>query len=503
MSENTADIMIEELPDLPQPLNILEALRGPGYSFFLDSACGAEKLGRFSFLGCDPFLVFRSKGDSISLEWRDGNIEVFRANPFIALKDIFGRYRMPAGSMRFPFLSGGVGYFAYDLKDFTERLVSIAADDLNIPDCIMGFYDVVIIYDNASRRAYIASSGMPETDAFRASARAKRRLEEFKARIRSGRGPESLHSPMKRPDPASNFSKAQYMKTIERAKSYIRKGDIYQVNLSQRFHSKLGMDPLELYSRLRISSPAPFSAYLDFGDVSVLSSSPERFLLKRGSYIETRPIKGTRPRGPDALSDSFLGAELLQSEKDRAEHIMIVDLERNDLGRICEYGSVYLQENMALEKYSNVFHLVSTVSGRLKEGTDPIDCLLAAFPGGSITGAPKIRSMEIIEELEPVKRSVYTGAIGYISFDGDMDTSIVIRTFLVKEDDVYFQVGGGIVADSDPELEYEETLHKAKGLLEALGMDLVKSGYRAIRTSGGRLPGYQGIRGLLETQEAT
>jgi para-aminobenzoate synthetase component 1 len=223
--------------------------------------------------------------------------------------------------------------------------------------------------------------------------------------------------------------------------------------------------------RLRHFSPAPFSAYLGFGDLAIVSSSPERFLLKDGSYIETRPIKGTRPRGSDSFEDAMLEKELKESAKDRAEHIMIVDLERNDLGRICEYGTVRPRELFVLERYSTVFHLVSTVCGRLKEGVDPVDCLLATFPGGSITGAPKIRSMEIIEELEPVKRSVYTGALGYISFDGDMDTSIVIRTFVAKGGKAYFQVGGGIVADSDPEKEYDETLVKAKGMMQALGVE--------------------------------
>ncbi len=315
-----------------------------------------------------------------------------------------------------------------------------------------------MIYDNLKKRSYISNFGI------------------------SGR-PSARHDAVYEDSPAgdiscgslkSNFSKHSYIDAVKMAKEYIRKGDIYQVNISQRFKARLFGDPFDLYARLRRCSPAPFASYLNFDDVAVLSSSPERFLLKRGDYIETRPIKGTRPRGASPSLDEALETELKHSAKDMAEHIMIVDLERNDLGRICEYGSVRPTESAVIEKYANVSHLVSTVAGTLKKGMDPVDCLIASFPGGSITGAPKIRSMEIIDELESVKRSVYTGAIGYIGFDGNMDTSIVIRTFIAKGEEIYFQVGGGIVADSDPEKEYEETLHKAAGLLQALGIGKIQ-----------------------------
>jgi len=372
--------------------------------------------------------------------------------------------------MHLPFTCGAVGYFSYDLKNFTEELPDNAIDDLNMPDCILGFYDTAVVYDNLNRTAYVASSGFPELGgSFRNRRRRAERLEEFKSRLLTSAGsPEGPVVTSGLPV-SSNFSKSSYIEAIQKAKLYIKRGDIYQVNLSQRFVTELRGEPFDLYMRLRRYSPAPFSSYLDFKDIVIASSSPERFLLKRDSYIETRPIKGTRPRGKDDIHDLMLERELISSRKDHAEHIMIVDLERNDLGRICEYGSVRLSEPVVLEKYANVFHLVSTVSGKLRKGLDQVDCLLAAFPGGSITGAPKIRSMEIIDELEGVKRSVYTGAIGYLSFSGDMDTSIVIRTFIIKDRAVYFQVGGGIVADSDPEKEYEETLDKAKGLMQALG----------------------------------
>ena len=450
------DPIIEKIDTLQSPAGIFDALQHYPYLFFLDSALQNKKFGRFSFLGCEPFLVFKSKSNSVLLEYSDGKIESFNANPFLALKDIFKKYRRKNFNKDLPFTSGGVGYFSYDMKNFIENLTDVASDDLGLPDCVMGFYDVVIICDHLKNSCYIASSSSG-------------RLNEFKDRIKKhiSFGNSFLDGmPAKL---SSNFSRSGYIKTIKKAKRYIKKGDIYQVNLSQRFEADLSMEPSRLYSKLRAVSPAPFAAYLGFEDVAILSSSPERFLLKRGDYIETRPIKGTRPRGKDRENDLLLERELKKSVKDNAEHIMIVDLERNDLGRICDYGSVLPTEEAIVEKYANVSHLVSTVSGRLRKGVDPIDCLMASFPGGSITGAPKVRSMEIIEELEPIKRSIYTGAIGYISFAGDMDLSIAIRTLIAKKDKVYFSVGGGIVADSDPEAEYQETLDKAQGLMLALG----------------------------------
>ena len=449
---------IEEINNPPLMTELFDRLRGHPYCFFLDSASDPGKLGRFSFLGCDPFFVFKTNG----------------TNPFPALKKLFQKYNIVTSDKELPLTSGIVGYFGYDLKNFIEEVPDTAIDDLDLPDCILGFYDVVIIRDNLKAKTYIASSGLPETDPVKNDTRKISRLNEFKNILFTSPVKKTTALPFVGPSSLkSNFTRTKYAKAVETAKDYIKKGDIYQVNLSQRFETKFRGDPALLYERLRQLSPAPFASYLDFEDVVVLSSSPERFLRKTGDCIETRPIKGTRPRGEDEFSDALLEKELVESAKDRAEHIMIVDLERNDLGRICEYGSVKPIESFVLEKYANVFHLVSTVAGKLKKNIEPIYCLMATFPGGSITGAPKIRSMEIIDSLEPVRRSIYTGAAGYISFDGNMDTSIVIRTFVIKGDDIYFQVGGGIVADSDPEGEYEETLYKAKGLMEALGLEAI------------------------------
>jgi len=271
---------------------------------------------------------------------------------------------------------------------------------------------------------------------------------------------EVLHS--------SNFTPEEYIKAVGKVREYIAAGDVFQVNLSQRFEANLTVPPYALYRRLRQVNPAPFASYLNFDGVTVVSASPERFLKLQGDLVETRPIKGTRPRGKDSVEDAALAQELLHSIKDRAENIMIVDLERNDLGRVCRYGSIKVTELAILETFPTVFHLTSTIVGRLRQDKSNIDLLKAAFPGGSITGAPKVRAMEIIDELEPTKRSIYTGSIGYLSFNGDIDLNIVIRTFLIKGDKAYFQVGGGIVYDSNPEAEYRETLDKAKALIQAL-----------------------------------
>ena len=353
-------------------------------------------------------------------------------------------------------------------------------DDLQIPECYVALYDLVLSFDHLENRVYLASSGFPEQDEDRRITRATARLQDFKQRLRA------LHSnPLYPVNPAkagirpsirapvvlrSNFTKEDYLSAVETAREYIASGDIFQVNLSQRFEGNLPLPPYELYQHLRAINPAPFAAYLNFDEVTVVSASPERFLKVRGDHVETRPMKGTRPRGKSPAEDERLARELLDSIKDRAENVMIVDLERNDLGRVCRFGSVRVRELWTLEKYATVFQLTSTVEGRLQEGKDRIHLLESSFPGGSITGAPKVRSMEIIDELEPTRRSVYTGCLGYLSFSGEMDLNIVIRTILSKSNRAYLQVGGAVTYDSSPELEYEETLHKAKALFQALGL---------------------------------
>ncbi len=485
--------IVEKIKLNISPLSVYTSFKNSPYSFFLDSATSGGALGRFSFIGIEPFLIFKSKKDRIVLDWITGK-EKLRGNPFFALKDLFSKFKINSQNSVIPFTGGGVGYFSYDLKDFNEpclrmhgqekRLGGRAADDINIPDSIFCFYDTVLAFDHSSRDFFAISTGFPEKGS-RRPYRQTARLERLKNRIASVRrhceepkAPKQSHieialngNTLSSRKLESNFTRGSYIKAVERAKEYICSGDIYQVNLSQRFKVALNADPFDIYKILRTINPAPFACFLNFGEVKIASASPERFLKKEGRRIETRPIKGTRPRGGNPSEDARLKRELILSAKDRAENLMIIDLERNDLGRICEYGSVNVSEFMACEEYATVFHLVSTVRGRLREGVSAADCLINCFPGGSITGAPKIRSMEIIEELESVKRSVYTGSIGYIGFDGNMDTSIAIRAFIIKGKEAYFQVGGGIVYDSDPGKEYEETLDKAKALIETISYE--------------------------------
>lgn len=471
--------ILEELDNFANPLSIYSALREEPYSSFLDSGMDEKKLGRFSFIGFNPFMVARCEGEDITVV-TEGGTEKIKDNPLRFLKKTLTYYKTERPRDDIPFTSGCIGYFSYDLRYFIEELPSIALDDIKMPDFILCFYDVVIIFDNLTKKAYISSSGFPFCDEKKNRGRARTRLEEVRNRIEEILANDSniaqdseypvpkYDNSISSNDMLSNFTKGDYCKAIERAKSLIAQGDIYQVNLSQRLECSFDGNPFGLYLRLRQINPAPFAAYLNFDRFKIVSASPERFLRINGRYIETRPIKGTRPRGANNEEDLLLRKELLSSIKDRAEHVMIVDLERNDIGRICEYGSVKPAEFIIVETYSTVHHLVSTVNGNLRSGMDIVDCLKSCFPGGSITGAPKVRSMEVIEQLEPTKRGIYTGSIGYIDFCGNADLSIVIRSIVIKDDRAYFQVGGGIVADSDPEKEYQETLDKARALMEAI-----------------------------------
>ena len=464
--------LVEEIRAPLGAAPLFELFKDRPHSFFLDSGMDPAKLGRYSFIGSDPFLVLRSRGEEISLIG-DGVKETRRGNPFDVVGELLSVYSLAECPAGIPLAGGVVGYFGYDLCHFIERLPATAVDDLSLPECYLAFYDTVLVFDHREGRTCLVSTGFPELDERKRKRRAEERLKEIRGRV--------LDENRVREEPylapvregillKSNFSREAYLQAVAAVRDYIRAGDIFQVNLSQRFEADLNIPPYELYQRLRQINPAPFAGYLNFEGVSVVSASPERFLRVQGDRVETRPVKGTRPRGKSAAEDRALAAELLSSLKDRAENVMIVDLERNDIGRVCRYGTVKVDELAILETYSTVFHLTSTVRGRLCPDKDRIDLLKATFPGGSITGAPKVRAMEIIDELEPTRRSVYTGSIGYLSFNGEMDSNIVIRTFLVKEGRAYFQVGGGIVYDSEPELEYEETLHKARALFQALNL---------------------------------
>ena len=470
-------VFVPIIREIPCPSSALDAFSAiacrPG-SVLLESSSRDPRLGRFSFLACDPFLTFRSKGSRAEIS-RAGGVEVREGSPFDLLADLLRAFRVERPPGAPPLLAGAIGYFGYDLGRFVERVPDQTVDDVPMADCHLGFYGSVVTIDHTAQRAWASAIGAPETDPEVRTRLAEQRVDDLAQAIASclpGHSPASAGALASEPlRLTSNFRRRDYIEAIRRAKEYIAAGDIYQVNLSQRLSAPLVTNPLDLYRRLSRSNPSPFAAYFDTPDGAVVSCSPERFLELRGREVETRPIKGTRPRGESPEEDARLAAELQASAKDRAENVKIVDLERNDNGRVCEFGSVHVPELFALESYATVHHLVSTVRGRLRPDCDALDCLRACFPGGSITGAPKVRSMEIIEELESTRRGVYTGAIGYLCFSGDMDVNIVIRTAVVQDGVAHFQVGGGIVADSDPEAEYQETVDKGRAIADALAAE--------------------------------
>jgi para-aminobenzoate synthetase component 1 len=434
----------------------------PGLALF-DSALRHAELGRYSFLGIDPFARLEASSGRVRLNGAD-----FGDDPFAAAQALAHRFAVVGHADLPAFQTGLAGYFGYGLRHQVEQVPVHAQHDIAFPDLILGLYDLVLAADHATGKRWLLASGHPETTEAGRRERAAARIGWARERLRQVRAQDNAASwaIAAKPDLTQTQVKSMVRRTID----YIEAGDIYQANITQRFRAKLpaGFDRLALYGALRKRNPATFAAYLDFGETAILSSSPERFLKLSDGAVETRPIKGTRPRGRNAAEDSAFAAELLASAKDRAENLMIVDLLRNDISRVCEIGSVKAPVLFGLESYATVHHLVSVVTGRLAQGRDAVDLLRACFPGGSVTGAPKIRAMQIIAELEPTSRGPYCGSIGYLSADGNMDSNIVIRTYAIQGSDLTFQVGGGIVADSDPQAEYEESLTKAKALIEVL-----------------------------------
>jgi len=479
VAEDRVAPLVEELTPAPDPARCCEQLAGLPYRLFLDSASTATRLGRHSFLTADPIDVIQSKGSNAALDQVRARLAPFHVEPVAGLP---------------PFQGGAAGYIAYDWGLTLERLPAPRYDDLALPDVVLGVYDWVLAWDHIASRAWLISTGMPETSPTARTARAADRARAVRERLRGepvSDVPQQVRQVLMDPreqvqpipssypveggwwDPSfdlrSSFTRSGYLDAVRRVRDYIFAGDIFQANLSQRFEAPLHESPWAFYSRLRTRNPAPFAAFLETPDASVISASPERFLhVDRKGFVETRPIKGTRPRGVGPEHDAALGQALAESAKDRAENLMIVDLMRNDLSRVCAPRTVRVSELFSLERYATVHHLVSTVVGQLEPGHDVLHLLRAAFPGGSITGAPKLRAMEIIAELEPSQRSVYCGSIGYWSVTGDLDTSIAIRTAVARNGRVYFSAGGGIVADSDPEQEYRETIDKARALIDAL-----------------------------------
>lgn len=422
---------------------------------FLDSSKEHEKWGRYSYIVYNPFMTFRYKNGLYEI---DG--EKYKGCPFERLNKILNQYKV-INTSEFPFVGGGIGYFSYDLARDLEKLPDISDETVDIPSCYFNFYDQVIIYDHQQNKAYVSFINILGDS--------KRRLEELINKINA-----YIPKAFKRNKQVDNinfispFTRVSYMATVEQMRQFIKDGHIYIANLTHTFTAEIKKDPITIYEKLRKINPAPFSAYMQLDGFHILSSSPERFLNIQEGHVETRPIKGTRPRGNNKEEDEKNKKALLESEKDKAELLMVVDLERNDLSKVCKPYTVKVEGLFDLETYATVYHLVATVRGELRAGITAVDCIKACFPGGSITGTPKVRAMEIIEELEPTKRNIYTGCIGYLGFDGNADMNIVIRTILVKDKKAYIGVGGGITWESDCDEEYQETLDKAKALFESV-----------------------------------
>ena len=456
--------------DLLTPVGAhLRLAHGAKCSFLLESVEGGEKIARYTFTGANPQEIFRARGRVCTLETAGRPVQ-FDENPIEQLRRLTARYHPVRVPGLPPLIAGAIGYFAYDMVRLVERIPSTGTDELGLDDCVMMFYLGLVAFDHVQHRVWVIRNVFTEGPgglrtkydaAVREIRRTRRALQGPLPRQRRSRRARPLHI-------RSNFTKPQYLAAVRKAKSYIRAGDIFQVVPSQRFSTDTNTDPFEIYRALRVVNPSPYLYFLRLDDVSIVGSSPEMLIKVQGRDAFYRPIAGTLPRGRTEFEDRALESKLLADPKERAEHIMLVDLGRNDLGRVCEYGSVQVERLMFVERYSHVMHLVSSLRGRLRPDVDCFDALMACFPAGTLSGAPKIRAMEIIDELEPSRRGLYAGAVLYLDFSGNLDSCIALRTLVAKNGRAYIQAGGGIVADSVPEREYQETVNKARAVVKAL-----------------------------------
>jgi para-aminobenzoate synthetase component 1 len=430
------------------------------YHAFLESGRG----GRYSIAGLKPAAIVRGKDSVLTIQTND-TAEERNGNLLDTFRDWFSAYTSVKDEELPDFQGGAIGFFSYDCVRYFEKLEQHSKDDLDTPDLFFLLFDDLAVYDHQEREVWLITHYRQDNEV----EEAKRRIAEMERSWTEVRPEPFIHKPATPKEEAlqSAFTKESFMEAVEKIKEYIENGDVFQVNLSVRQTQPLGVHPLKIYETLRELNPSPYMAYLELKDFQIVSGSPELLVKIDGEKASTRPIAGTRSRGENEEEDTKLANELIQNEKEQAEHVMLVDLERNDLGRVCKYGTVEVNEFMVIEKYSHVMHIVSNVQGTLAEGKDYIDVFKGVFPGGTITGAPKIRTMEIIEELEPSRRGIYTGSIGWIGYNGDMELNIVIRTLLAKDGHAYIQSGAGIVIDSNPKHEYKESLKKAQALLRA------------------------------------
>jgi anthranilate synthase component 1 len=468
----------EFIGDLETPISAVLKFSGEANVFLLESAEAAERFGRYSFLGFDPKRTLSYRDGLYTVVDADGVREVPAPDPFRGLAGIVGKKSVAPLPNLPAFIGGAVGYFSYDAVRYLERLPAELAppDDLNVPEAYFAVTETLVVFDHLRHKVLVVSLVDAarlrdvEGEGFGAAyGRAADDIRRVAERLSAPLGRRALPSGSGGSGISSNFTKERYEEAVERAKEYIRAGDAFQIVPSQRFASEIGdLDPLLLYRGLRTVNPSPYMTYLKLGDLSLVGASPEPLVRAEGRRVMTRPIAGTRRRGATPEEDAALAEELLADEKERAEHVMLVDLGRNDLGRVSEVGSVELATFMEIERYSHVMHIVSTVEGNLRGDLGALDALAAAFPAGTVSGAPKVRAMEIIDELEPTRRGPYAGATGYYGIDGRLDTCITLRTALLKDGIAYFQAGGGVVADSAPALEYEESRNKARAMVQAL-----------------------------------
>ncbi len=460
------------------PVSAFRRLFRSAPAFLFESVVGGEKVGRFSFLGTEPFLLFEARGHLVRLR-SPGDPSDDRTwhseDPFTDLRTLVRKYGASEASTGLPrFTGGAVGFAAYDAVRYTERLTSPPPDDRGLPDLAFAFYDRMVLFDHIRKTILVVAHPRPDhfPDPVEARADACRRIDELVDRLAT---PDADPPPVDidtagstRLAPRSNFTREAFEAVVRRCQEYIKAGDVFQVVPSQRFAVDTSADPFDIYRALRVVNPSPFLFYLPFDDFTLIGSSPEILVRVEEGEVTIRPLAGTRKRGKDEAEDRALAEELLADPKERAEHIMLIDLGRNDVGMVAESGSIRLTEIMKVERYSHVMHISSNVVGKLAEGKDCFDALRAGLPAGTVSGAPKVRAMEIIDEVEPQRRGPYAGAVGYIDFTGNMDTCIALRTMVVQGGTVYVQAGAGVVYDSDPAAEYDETVSKARGLLKAI-----------------------------------
>ena len=461
----------ELLADTETPVSAYLKIRAQSsYAFLFESVVGGEQIGRYSFLGVDPFLIFRSHGAKIAIEdTSTGQVREFEGNPIAELRGLLAKYRSQRVEGFPRFTGGAVGYVSYDAVRLIERIPNTVEDDLLMDDVLLMFFDSVLAFDNVTHKVHVMVNVHTAGDLAANYAEAVERIDALI---------ETLARPVDatmKPGTSScavtsNTSKEAYMDIVARCREYIVAGDIFQVVPSQRFAIEVSVDALDIYRTLRTVNPSPYMFHVDLKDHQLVGASPELLVRVEDGVVQVRPIAGTRWRGKTAAEDRALAKDLLTDEKERAEHIMLLDLGRNDIGRVSRFNSVRVTEQMTIERYSHVMHIVSNVRGELLDEVDALDALFACYPAGTVSGAPKIRAMEIIDEMETTRRGPYAGAVGYIDFAGNMDTCIAIRTMLIKAGKAYVQAGGGVVFDSDPEYEYQETVNKARALFRAVEM---------------------------------